>query len=262
MSIDRFLGTFSMRHRLRMGGTHLVLSLAVALGAAALVLGLWYPAPYRSLSGGLHLFSLLVVVDVMLGPLATTVVSKPGKSAREWRTDVALIALVQCAALAYGLWTLHQARPVYMAFEVDRLRVVHAVDVSPELLDKAPEGFRQLPLGGPGWVAVRPFVNNAERTEATFAALQGVHLAFRPDFWIPFEQASGAVRQEAKPLSELMAREPKLRQALQQALDAHGVAAADVVYLPLLGRTAFWTALFHANTLKPLDYLPIDPYGE
>jgi hypothetical protein len=237
------------------------LSLVVALLAAALVLGVWYPMPYRSLSGGLHLFSLLVVVDVMLGPLATTVVSKPGKSKREWRTDVALIALVQCAALAYGLWTLHQARPVYMAFEVDRLRVVHAVDVPTELLAQAPEGFRQLPVTGPGWVAVRPLTNSTERMEATFTALHGLHLAFRPDLWMPYEQASAAVRREAKPLSELTDRLPQFRQPLLQAIESQRVFPSDVVYLPLVGRNAFWTALFDANTLKPLAYLPIDPYG-
>ena len=243
-------------------GVHLSASLFISLLVSMVVFLVWYPEPYRTLSGGLYLFSILVTVDVTLGPLATFVVSRPNKPIKEWRTDVGLIALVQFAALVYGVWSLYQARPVYMAFEVDRLRVVHAVDVPPELLLQASEGFRQLPQTGPGWVAVRSLTNSTESMEATMAALQGLHLAFRPDFWIPFEQASGAVRQEAKPLSELMAREPKLRQALQQALDAQGVAAADVVYLPLLGRTAFWTALFHANTLKPLDYLPIDPYGE
>lgn len=251
-----------MLYRLRIGGIHLALSLVVALMAAVLVFGVWYPVPYRSLSGGLHLFSLLVVVDVMLGPLATTIVSRPGKFAREWRTDMALIALVQCIALGYGLWTLHQARPVYMAFELDRLRVVHAVDVPSELLAQAPEGFRQLPLTGPGWVAVRPLSNSAEHMEATMAALQGMHLAFRPDLWMPYEQASEVMRQEAKPLSELMERQPQLRQPLLQAIESQGVSAAEVVYLPLLGRTAFWTALLHAKTLKPITYLPIDPYGQ
>lgn len=261
MRIERFFSASSMLYRARMGGIHLALSLVVALMAAVLVLGVWYPVPHRSLSGGLHLFSLLVVVDVMLGPLATTIVSKPGKSAREWRTDVALIALVQCVALGYGLWTLHQARPVYMAFEVDRLRVVHAVDVPPELLAKAPEGFQQLPLTGPGWVAVRPLTDSNERMEATFAALQGLQLAFRPDLWMPYAQAHDAMRQAAKPLSELMEREPQFRPAILQALERHSASPSEVVYLPLVGRTAFWTALFRTNTLEPLAYLPIDPYG-
>lgn len=262
MSDKQLLGLKSVRHRLRMGGMHLVVSLLVALLAAALVLLVWYPAPYRSLSGGLHLFSLLVVVDVMLGPLATTVVSKPGKPVREWRTDVALIALVQCAALAYGLWTLHQARPVYMAFEVDRLRVVHAVDVPSELLGRAPEDLQKLPMTGPGWVAVRPLANSAESMEATFAALQGVHMAFRPDLWMPYEHAGEAIRREAQSVMELMEREPALRQPLQQALDQHGVAVSDVIYLPVVSRAQFWTALLQTNTLKPFAYLPLDPYGK
>lgn len=251
-----------MAHRLHRGGIHLVLSLVVALAAAALVLGVWYPDPYRSLSGGLHLFSILVAVDVMLGPLATAVVSKPGKSAREWRTDVTLIALVQCAALIYGLWTLHLARPVYLAFEIDRFRVVHAVDVPPDQLANAAEGFRVLPTAGPALVAVRPLASSAEQMEATFAALQGVHLAFRPDFWMPYEQARQAVRKEAKPISELMNREPRFQPELAQAIKARGVSASEVVYLPLAGRTQFWTVLLQADTVQPFAYLSIDPYEQ
>lgn len=262
MDSNNFLISSNIAYRLRLGGIHLVCSLAVALIAAALVFGLWYPPPYRSLSGGLHLFTLVVVVDVMLGPLATTVVSKPGKPVREWRTDVALIALVQCAALGYGLWTLHQARPVYMAFELDRFRVVHAVDIPPEWLAKAPAGFQKLPLTGPVWVAVRQPASGVETVEATIDALQGFHLAFRPELWIPYEQALDRVRQEAKPLNEWIAREPQRQQTFLQALEPHGLTASEVVYLPLLGRTEFWTMLLHAKTLKPLAYLPIDPYGE
>lgn len=248
-----------MKHRLRLGSFHLAFSFAVALAAALVVFNIWYPPPYRSLSGGLHLFTLVVVVDVLLGPLATTVVSKPGKSQREWRTDVALIALVQCAALGYGLWTLHQARPVYMAFELDRFRVVHAVDVPPELLAKAPEGFRELPLMGPGWVSVRPPASSSESMEMTVTALQGVQMAFRPDLWMPYEQASQTIREEAKPLSELIQRKPAFQQILLQALPPN-TTAPDVVYFPLVGRDNFWTILLHAKTLAPLAYLPVDPY--
>jgi len=251
----------SLNYRIVRAGVHLSASVLVSLLVSIVVFFVWYPEPYRTLSGGVYLFSILVAVDVTIGPLATFVVSKPGKPLKEWRTDVSLIALVQVVALMYGVWSLYQARPVYMAFEVDRLRVVHAVDVPPELLAQAPDGFRKLPIAGPSWVAVRPLTNGAENMQATMAALQGLHLAFRPDFWIAFEQASEAVRQKAKPLSELIAREPQLSQPLLQALKSHNVAVSDVVYLPLLGRTKFWTALFYVNSLKPFAYLPIDPYG-
>lgn len=56
--------------------------------------------------------------------------------------DIALIALLQTGTLEYGLWTVAQARPVYMAFEIDRFRFVHAVDVDLFLLARARSEYR------------------------------------------------------------------------------------------------------------------------
>ena len=115
--------------RLRFAGVHLILSAGVVSVIALWMFLVWYPEPFFSLSGGLHLFAILVVVDLMLGPCATLVVSSPGKSTREWRLDMTLIVFLQMAAMAYGSWTVYQARPVYMAFEIDRFRTIHAIDV-------------------------------------------------------------------------------------------------------------------------------------
>lgn len=261
MFLARSFQQFSMAHRLRSGGTHLALSLVVAVAAAALVFGIWYPAPYRSLSGGLHLFSILIVVDIMLGPLATVVVSRPDKPRSEWRVDVALIVCVQLAALAYGLWTMHQARPVYLAFEIDRMRVVHSVDVSPKLLARAPEGLQSLPFDGPGLIAVRPFASETEKAQMTIAAIQGLELGFRPDLWIPYETARADVLRAAKPVSELIARKPAMRAALIQALESAGQSDdAVLLYLPLHGRSEFWTVLLDPANARPVAYLPLDPY--
>lgn len=251
---------FSLKHRLRCGGVHLLFSLLVAALAAALVFGLWYPTPYRTLSGGLHLFALLMMVDVSLGPLATAVVSRPGKPAREWRMDVALIVLLQLAALGYGLWTLHQARPVYMVFEIDRLRVVNAVDVADELLPQAPVGLRLLPQWGPGLVAVRPFASETEKAEATMAALQGVELGFRPDFWQPYGEATPQIQFAAKPVSELIEQHPAQADELRSLITRAGKEVENVRYLPLHARQAFWTALLDGETLIPFAYLALDPY--
>ena len=56
---------------------HLSGSLLVAVMAASLVFGLWYPYPYRELSGGRDLFFLVVAVDVVCGPLLTLVLFNP-----------------------------------------------------------------------------------------------------------------------------------------------------------------------------------------
>ena len=65
--------------RLRAAGLHLLLSLVVATLAAVLVFGLWYPGVYRLLAGGGELFLLVVVVDVVCGPLLTLVLFNPTK---------------------------------------------------------------------------------------------------------------------------------------------------------------------------------------
>ena len=62
--------TVSYRFRAagRASGIHLLYSLGVALMAALLVFGLWYPFPYRELAGGRELFLLVISEDVVCGP--------------------------------------------------------------------------------------------------------------------------------------------------------------------------------------------------
>ena len=107
---------------------HFLGSICVASVAALLVLWVWYPHPYGLLSGGRHLFLLLMGVDVVCGPLLTLVLFNPTKPRSELLTDMALVVCIQLAALAYGLYTAQEARPLFLVHEVDRFRVVTAGD--------------------------------------------------------------------------------------------------------------------------------------
>ena len=73
----------------------------------------------------------MVGVDVVCGPLLTLVLFNPAKSRRELRLDLSLVAVIQLAALAYGLYSISLARPVIQAFETDRFAVVSAVEIDP-----------------------------------------------------------------------------------------------------------------------------------
>lgn len=245
----------------RVAAVHLAISLVVALLAAWLVFGWWYPAPFDRLSGGRKLFTLLVSVDVVLGPLITLIVFNRAKSLWHLVGDFTVIAFLQLAALGYGMWSVFEARPVYLAFEIDRIRVVHAVDVSHELLPLSPSDFRTLPLWGPSLVAVRPFKSVSEKTEATMAALGGVELGFRPDFWMRYEDARGDVLRAAQPLGDLLDRKPVMRAELTLAVESAGLSVdGGIQYLPLHGRSEFWTVLIDPTDARPLAYLPFDPY--
>ena len=247
--------------RAKASGVHLLISLLVALGAALLVFGLWFPHPYRSISGGRELFMLVVTVDVILGPLITFAVFNLAKPRRELVTDLAVVGLLQLSALAYGLWTVYAARPVHMVFEYTRLSVVHAIEVDPALLPKAPPALQALPVTGPTLVALRPFKDASEQFDATMAALNGMPLAARADLWQPYEAATSAILQAAQPAEQLYARFPTRKAELDEAVQATGRPVATLRFLPVVGRNAVaWTALIDGTSAQPLGYLPLDSF--
>lgn len=252
-----------MRHwkdRFRAAGIHLALSMLVAALAAAVVFGLWYPFPYREVSGGRELFGLLVSVDVVMGPLITLMVYSREKPRAEMRRDFAVIGLLQLAALGYGLWTVFQARPVYLAFEYERFRIVHAIDVRTEFMDKTQPPLDRLPLAGPVIIGVRPPQNPAERNTLTFEAAGGLSVTSRPDFWVPYEHSAPDILKASRPVSELMQRLPHSRPIVQEFLREQGLVEAQVAYLPMNARRHFWTVFLDARTARVLGYAPVDSF--
>lgn len=251
---------FNWKSRLRASGIHLCISLAIACLAALLVFLVWYPYPYRELSGGRDLFFILVSVDVVLGPLITFTIFNLAKPRRELVRDLSIVGLIQLSALGYGLWTVFEARPVHLAFEIDRFRVVHAIDVPPELLDKAPAGMQSLPLFSQTLVAVRPFKDANERYEATMAALQGVQLSYRPDLWQPYADARMRVLLAASPAERLKKRFPDQAETIDEAIAESGMSVESLVSLPLAGRNSYWTVLLDSSTAEVVGFIPLDSF--
>jgi hypothetical protein len=255
------IANWNWKDRARAATIHLGISLAVALMAAGLVFGQWYPYPYRAISGGSSLFLILVTVDVIMGPLITLMIFNRAKPMRELRRDLAVVAVLQLAALAYGVWVVWIARPVHVVFEVDRLRVVHAADVPVDLLDRTPPGIDPLPLSGPTLLAVRPFRSEDEKREATLVALQGISLSARPDLWQAYEAARPRVREAAHPVALLKQRFPERSAEIDAVLASHGARPAPGwLYLPMVGRTHAWTAFLDPATAEPVAYLPLDSF--
>ncbi len=261
VSLSHHTARFDWRIRLQAAGIHLGVSVLVAALAAVLVFALWYPYPYRELSGGRELFRLVVMVDVVLGPLITFAVFNRAKPRSELRRDLAVVGLLQLAGLCYGLWTVHLARPVHLVYEYDRFRIVHQIDIPRELLDRTPSNVQAIPWGRPTLLAVRPFRSEQESYEATMAALQGIALAARPDLWQTYAEASARVLAAAHPLSQLKTRFAAHGGEIDAAVRDAQRTEDDVCWLPLVGRKAqAWTVLLDKHTAQVLGYLPLDSF--
>ena len=87
------------KSRARAATLHLGISMLVAASAAWLVFAVWYPYPYREISGGRELFTLVVSIDVILGPLMTLIIFNRSKPRAELVRDLAVVAMIQLAGL-------------------------------------------------------------------------------------------------------------------------------------------------------------------
>lgn len=246
--------------RIQAAGVHLAFSLIVALAAAAVVFWLWYPMPYREVSGGRELFTLIVSVDVVMGPLLTLAIFNRKKEKAHLRRDLMIVALLQLAALAYGIHTVWLARPAYLVHEVNSFRVVRAVDLDPQELAKAPSQLQQLPWMGPETIGTRVPQDPMERMRAVELALAGRDIGMRPEYWKPYAEARAEVLASAKPLTELTQRHPDRAAELEVAVQRTGRSSEQLRYLPLMARQTNWVLLVDAKTADVVGYAPFDAY--
>lgn len=250
--------------RLRFAGryaaAHLLISLLVAVVSAAFVFGLLYPPPWQAMLGVTSIFLLILVVDVVCGPLLTLILASPAKSRRERWLDFSLIGLLQVLALAYGIHSVWIARPVVLAFERDRLVLVTANEIDPSTLHEAPEGMRHLPWWGVRAVATRRPKDNDEFFQSVGMGTAGLSPGMRPGWWLPWEQARQEMSERARPLSSLMAARPEKSEMLEAAARKTGQDVARLRYLPLTtARTPDWIALLDAD-LQMVGWAQVDGF--
>lgn len=93
---------------------HMAISLVIFFILLVCITQYWYPGILFDTGNGWKAIGMIVGIDLVLGPLLTLIVFNHNKSSL--KLDLAIIALVQTAALAYGAWTIHQTRPVALAF--------------------------------------------------------------------------------------------------------------------------------------------------
>jgi len=254
-------GAGGLRSRLRAAGIHLGLSAAVAGLCAAVVLGIWYPQPFREISGGKGLFLLMVSVDLVLGPLVTLAVFDRRKPWRELRRDLAIVGLLQLTGLAYGLYTVWEARPVYLVFEVDRFRVVRAIDIDDADLQQAPQGLQTLPRFGPGIIMAQPPTDRSDVVKSIERAMAGRDIFVQPKTWRPYADALSAVRRRAKPLADLDRAQPAHHAAIEAAVRAAGLPVERIAYLPIIAKQANWVALVYNQDARVVGYLPFGGFA-
>lgn len=241
---------------------HLFGSVVVAIAAAGAVFGWLYQAPYALMLGGLELFLLVMAVDVVCGPLLTFVLFNPVKSKRELTLDLGIVGCLQLAALVYGLHTVWIARPVYLAYELDRFRVITFAELDPESVSKIPAS-----VGAPGWAGptlIGVYVakaGDADYLDELQLSLGGQDAAFRPERWGPYSAFHAFILARSHPLSQLSVKHPEAQELISIAVRKTGLAPEALRWLPVQSRRGTgWTVLLDARTAMPVGWVQLDGF--
>ena len=244
-----------MRFRLKTFSLHLLGSASVlTLVLGALWLG-WYRWPGWYLSGVLRVVGLVVLVDLVLGPSLTLIVSNPGKARHVLVRDIAIIVTVQLAALVYGTVTLWSGRPLYYAFSTDRLECVQASDIEKTEIALA---LGQNPSLAPHWYSLprwiwAPLPDNPDEAmrivrDASFGS--GKDVTDMPRYFKSWEQGLPKLRERLTRLAEVKYLNKSEKESLQARLSREGFAPDEPDMLIMWGGSRRLVAVFDPVTLR------------
>lgn len=188
--------------RLKAFAYHLLISIIIALISLYVVFIVWHPAPLAQAVGVTVVFVIMLGIDMVLGPVLTLIVAKQGK--KLLKLDLAVIIILQLAALVYGMYNIAMSRPVYIAFDTSRFEVVQANEIPKESLEQAEAPYSTLGWGTPKYVAVREVKNDEEKSARLFSELEtGVAPSKQPDLYEPLDGQWAIISAKAHQLTKL-----------------------------------------------------------
>lgn len=246
--------------RYRAGLTHLVLSGLVAALVFLPIYFVWFPGVLFEGAGGRDLFLLITGVDVTLGPLITTIVFRSGKKGLGF--DLVVIGVLQAAALSYGVYTLFEARPVYIAFVKDRFELVRANDVPEANLERArAKGHPgRLPITGPQIVGAKLPTGVQESFDMMISGMAGRDVQTYPEHHVPYDEVRPLVRAKALPIARLRELNAQRAAEVDAAVARAGFPEAQIRFLPMRAGKRDLTVLVHGQTGEVLRITSLRPW--
>lgn len=131
---------------------HLSCSMVIAMILFAVVFYIWYPTPLAYAEGVIHIFFMLLVIDVIIGPALGWIVYKEGKNTL--KIDLFIVIFIQILAMIYGMYSIFQSRPVWIVQNGGIFQLVRANAILPEDQTTAKQQYKKNGWLSPQWVAI------------------------------------------------------------------------------------------------------------
>ncbi|WP_168382371.1 TfpX/TfpZ family type IV pilin accessory protein [Acinetobacter indicus] len=232
---------------------HLFLCFCIAillLGSAYLI---WYPHPLAQAVGAVKIFVLILIVDVIVGPLLGFLVYKENKKSLKF--DLCTIFIFQFFALGYGIYNLAEGRPSWIVYNVDQFELIKKNDLLIDNVRDVDKKFSQESWLGPQYVAVTRAKDKKQQEDDLFAeAIGGISIAQRPERYVELNNVKKQMQERAQQLAKLK----KFNEASQVDLILEQYPKANA-WLPLKSNVLDMVVLVNkesASIIKIVDLRP------
>lgn len=238
----------------------LLASFIVATAVFLPIYFFWYPWALFDRAGGRELFQLIVGVNLVVGPLLVFIVFVPGKKGLAF--DLVSIAVLQSAALAFGIYVLFESRPAYIVFVKDRFELVRANDIPEEELEKPESGpYAKLPRLGPRIIGARIPTDPDEKFRMMMSALGGLDVQSYPRYYVPYGEVRAQVIARAAPLSRLRELNGQRLAEIDRLAARLGRAEGELRFVPMrAGPHADVSVVVDAASGELLDIVSLRPW--
>ena len=242
-----------IKDKFRAASIHLLISLFLALICFLLVYLVWYPSPLVVATGVGGLFLMMLGIDLVLGPTFTFIVYKKFKKTLKF--DLCVIAIIQLSAMIYGVYSMYEGRPVWIAFAGDRFELVKANDIVDS--DVNYDSTIKNSSFGPKYIFVDMKLAPTQKLDMMLKEAQyGISPVQRMEYYKPFELATLEIRAHAQPLSIL--KEFNNPHQINSVLSQYPQATA---WLPLKANAVDMVVLINQKRDEVIKIVDLRPWN-
>lgn len=234
--------------------SHLSLSILISLIFIGLVFFIWYPFPLAQAVGVTYIFLMMLVIDVIIGPLLGLLVYKEGK--KSLKIDLCIIILIQISALSYGVYSIAQGRPAWLAYYVDRFQLIRNNEIIDKNIGKALPQYQNPSWFKPQYVGVEFAQDKQIRNDDMFAeVLGGISVAQKPERYVPLDKVKNQIQKRAQSLETLNKFNDKI--LVQKTLSQYPQATA---FVPLKANAVDMTVLINKEKGEVVKIVDLRPW--
>jgi len=243
-----------MNSRLIFFLNHLLISLLIGSIVIGVVFFIWYPFPLATAVGVVNIFLMMLMIDIIIGPVLGLLIYKEGK--KTLKMDLTIIILIQLSALSYGIYSIAQGRPAWLAYNVDRFELVRNNEILTEKVAQASPQYQQPSWVKPQFVGVELAKDKNIRSEDMLAeVLGGISIAQKPERYVPLDKVKDQIQQHVQNLDVLNQFNDKA--LVEKTLSNYPQATA---FVPLKANAVDMTVLINKEKGEVVKIVDLRPW--